>query len=40
MSEALFDDVTVDPVPLPAAALLLPFGLAAVRAATRKRKAA
>jgi hypothetical protein len=37
---AAFDDVTVNPVPLPAGALLLPFGLAALRLASRKRKEA
>jgi hypothetical protein len=33
-----FDDVTVNPVPLPAGLALLPFGLAALRLMSRKRK--
>jgi len=37
---AAFDNVSVNPVPLPAAALLLPFGLAAFGGVVRRRKTA
>ncbi len=37
---AAFDNVSVSAVPLPAAALLLPFGLAAIGGAARRRKTA